>query len=197
MKVVAGNLYDKYGTRNPVARRLMDGFLGAMRDVYDAGPDETVIEIGCGEGELLARLQRWRPARRVIGFDVSPEILKEARVRHGLTVALQSAEQLGLRAGAADVVIASEVLEHLQRPEAALREIGRVARRRVILSVPREPLWRVLNCARLRYLPDLGNTPGHLQHFSTRAFVALVSRWLRVVDVRTPLPWTIVAAEPR
>ena len=195
--VVAGNVYDKYGSRNPVARRLMDGFLGAMRELYDARPDETVVEIGCGEGELLSRLVAWRPARRHFGFDVSREILLEARRHPGITVALQSAERLALHDGAADVVVASEVLEHLRDPEAALREIARVARRRVILSVPREPIWRVLNCARLRYLADLGNTPGHLQHFSTGAFVELVARRLRVVAVRTPLPWTIVAAEPR
>jgi ubiquinone/menaquinone biosynthesis C-methylase UbiE len=194
--VVAGNVYDKYGSRNPVARRLMDGFLGAMRELYDARPDETVVEIGCGEGELLSRLGAWRPARRRFGFDVSREILEQARRHPGITVALQSAEALALADRSADVVIASEVLEHLNDPEAALREIARVARRRVILSVPREPIWRVLNIARLHYLADLGNTPGHVQHFSTPAFVDLVSRRLRVVAVRTPLPWTIVAAEP-
>jgi ubiquinone/menaquinone biosynthesis C-methylase UbiE len=194
--VVAGNVYDKYGSRNPVARRLMDGFLDAIRELYDARPDETVVEIGCGEGELLSRLSAWRPARQQFGFDVSREILEQARRHPGITVALQSAEALALADRSADLVIASEVLEHLNDPQAALREIARVARRRVILSVPREPIWRVLNCARLRYLADLGNTPGHLQHFSTRAFVDLVSRRLRVVAVRTPLPWTIVAAEP-
>ena len=194
--VVAGNVYDKYGSRNPVARRLMDGFLGAMRELYDARPDETVVEIGCGEGELLSRLGAWRPARRRFGFDVRREILEQARRHPGITVALQSAEALALADRSADVVIASEVLEHLQDPEAALREIARVARRRVILSVPREPIWRMLNIARLHYLAELGNTPGHVQHFSTHTFVDLVSRRLRVVAVRTPLPWTIVAAEP-
>ncbi|HEY6475719.1 MAG TPA: class I SAM-dependent methyltransferase, partial [Polyangia bacterium] len=135
--VVAGNVYDKYGSRNPVARRLMDGFLRAIRDLYDARPDETVVEIGCGEGELLARLGAWRPARRLYGFDVSREILEQARRHSGVTVALQSAERLALRDQIADVVVASEVLEHLGDPAAALREIARVARRRVILSVPR------------------------------------------------------------
>jgi ubiquinone/menaquinone biosynthesis C-methylase UbiE len=194
--VVAGNVYDKYGTRNPVARWLMDGFLSAVREVYDARSDETVVEIGCGEGELLARLQRWRPARRLVATDLSGAILREARLRHGFAVWSQSAAALALRDRSADVVIASEVMEHLPDPRAALDEIARVARRRVILSVPREPLWRALNCARLRYLGDLGNTPGHVQHFSTRSFVDLVARRLRVVEVRTPLPWTVVAAEP-
>jgi ubiquinone/menaquinone biosynthesis C-methylase UbiE len=193
--VVAGNVYDKYGTKNPIARWLMARFLADLRRLYDARPDETVVEIGCGEGELLARLRSWCPARRVVGLDLSGAILRQARA-HGLAVAAQSAERLALRDGAADVVVASEVLEHLANPLAALQEIARVARRRVILSVPREPVWRALNCARLRYLGDLGNTPGHVQHFSRDQFVALVSRCFRVVEVRTPLPWTLVSAEP-
>lgn len=195
--VVAGNLYDKYGTKNPIARRLMAGFLGAVRNVYDAFPGETVVEIGCGEGELLGRLQAWRPARRLLGVDVSPAILREARSRHGWTVSVQSADGLALRDGIADVVVACEVLEHVPDPDEALREIARVARRRVILSVPREPIWRMLNCARLRYLGEWGNTPGHIQHFSRGAFVELVARHLRVIAVRSPLPWTVVSAEPR
>ena len=75
-----------------------------------------------------------------------------------------------------------------------LREIARVSRRHVILSVPNEPLWRVLNMPRGAYLPDLGNTPGHLQHWSRRAFVRFVSQELRIDRVRSTLPWTVVAA---
>ena len=39
--------------------------------------------------------------------------------------------------------------------------------------VPREPVWRVLNVARGRYVRWLGNPPGHIQHFSRAAFLAL------------------------
>ena len=195
--VVAGNVYDKYGSRNPVARRLMDGFLGAMRELYDARPDETVVEIGCGEGELLSRLGAWRPARRHFGFDVSREILEQARRHPGITVALQSAEALALADRSADVVIASEVLEHLTDPEAALREIARVARRRVILSVPREPHWRISHVLAGRDIARLGNTPGHINHWSARSFASLVSEFATVVNVRRPFPWTVVMTRKR
>jgi len=93
--------------------------------------------------------------------------------------------------------VACEVLEHLEDPEPALVALARVTRHHLFASVPREPLWRVLNLARGRYLGRLGNTPGHLQHWSRAAFVRLLSRHFVVRALRTPLPWTQVLCEPR
>jgi hypothetical protein len=73
----------------------------------------------------------------------------------------------------------------------------RVARRHVLLSVPREPLWRVLNVARGAYWRDWGNTPGHVQHWSRDEFVALVSRYFTLTRVVAPFPWTMVLAEKK
>lgn len=84
------------------------------------------------------------------------------------------------------------MLEHLERPEDALRILREVAKGWVILSVPREPLWRIMNMARGKYLGDLGNTPGHVQHWSHRGFVEMVSRHLEIVSVRLPMPWTML-----
>ena len=62
----------------------------------------------------------------------------------------------------------------------------------LIISVPREPLWRILNMARCKYLSDFGNTPGHLQHWSKGGITALVQRYFEVVEVLSPLPWTMI-----
>jgi hypothetical protein len=61
----------------------------------------------------------------------------------------------------------------------------------VLVSVPREPLWRGLNIARGAYLKDLGNTPGHLSHWSKRSFARLLARHGEIVELRSPLPWTM------
>jgi hypothetical protein len=60
-----------------------------------------------------------------------------------------------------------------------------------LVSVPREPLWRALNLARLKYVSELGNTSGHLGHWSKRGFVEFLSQRVEVVEVRSPLPWTM------
>ena len=54
--------------------------------------------------------------------------------------------------------------------------------------------YRALNMLRGKYLTDLGNTPGHVQHWSAHGLTRLVERELRVLDRRQPLPWTVLLA---
>ena len=89
-------------------------------------------------------------------------------------------------------MICCEVLEHLAEPRRALERLASISRRHCLLSVPREPLWRALNCLRGSYLGQLGNTPGHIQHWSRGAFLRLVGEYFEIVEVRSPIPWTVV-----
>ena len=195
--VVVGNVYDKYGTKNPVARAMMRGFLGAVTELYARVAPSSVLEVGCGEGKLAAHLVRSapRPSRFVI-TDVDLACLEP-----GLDPVIEpreaSAYALPFDDHSFDLVVCCEVLEHLDEPARGLAEVARVARRAVIVSPPREPLWRLLNLARGHYLRDFGNTPGHVQHFSRRSLVGLVETRARVVETRTPVPWTVLLGEPR
>jgi len=63
--------------------------------------------------------------------------------------------------------------------------------------VPREPIWRILNMARGKYWRALGNTPGHLQHWSRSGILGLLAEHFEIVEVRTPLPWTMVLCRAR
>lgn len=188
---VAGNVYDKYGARNPIARRLQAGFEHAMFELLAlARPVTSVLEVGCGEGHVTAKLARFFPEARVLGSDLSPEIVAGARACYpGIEFEVRSIYDpaVGERY---DLVVACEVFEHLDDPAQALEALVRTARHHVFVSVPREPLWRALNVARGRYLAALGNTPGHVQHWSTGAFVRLLESRFAVVATRTPLPWT-------
>ena len=89
-----------------------------------------------------------------------------------------------------DLIVACEVMEHLDDPELALRAIAAARPRFLFVSVPREPMWRLLNIVRGRYLGALGNTPGHVQHWSTNGFLNMLGAHTEVLAVRTPLPWT-------
>ena len=94
-----------------------------------------------------------------------------------------------------DCIFLLEVLEHLEDYERALEELFRVSRKYVVISIPNEPLWKILNCFRGRYLRDWGNTPGHINHWSTSKIRKLVSKYGVVREVYTPIPWIIVLAE--
>jgi SAM-dependent methyltransferase len=102
------------------------------------------------------------------------------------------AENLPFADGEFDLASAIEVLEHVPDPEHTLAEMARVARGHLLVSVPREPLWRALNLARGAYVRRLGDTPGHVNHWSKRAFVGLLGRHGEVIEARSPFPWTML-----
>jgi 2-polyprenyl-3-methyl-5-hydroxy-6-metoxy-1,4-benzoquinol methylase len=192
--VAGGNVYDKYGTSNPIARRLVAGFLGQLDRLVERTAAHEAHEVGCGEGELAIRLARRGLCVR--GSDAFPDVLEEARRRARaaeVEIEFESVpvEALVRERHAAQLIVCCEVLEHLKDPEEALEVLATLARPWLIASVPREPLWRALNLARLSYIGDLGNTPGHLNHWSRRAFVRFLTRRFEVVQVLSPLPWTM------
>jgi ubiquinone/menaquinone biosynthesis C-methylase UbiE len=192
--VPTGNTYDKYGSSNPVVKRLMAGFHRAVDDLWAKAAPSSVLDVGCGEGVLTLEWAERLGDGRVVGIDLDdPKLRAEwaARTRPNLEFRVEEATSLSFRNDEFDMVAAIEVLEHVPDPEATVAEMARVARGRLLVSVPREPLWRALNMARGAYLRDLGNTPGHVNHWSKRAFVSLLSRYGTVEEARSPFPWTM------
>jgi ubiquinone/menaquinone biosynthesis C-methylase UbiE len=195
--VPTGNTYDKYRSKNPIERRLMNGFFAALSDALPREHPQTVLEVGVGEGEISAKLRSQYPEAHIVGVDLHDDALAvEWRLRGFLGVYADIAH-LPFPSLAFDLVMAIEILEHVDDPVAALAELVRVSRGGMVLSVPREPIWRVANMVRGKYLADLGNTPGHVQHWSRRSFAELVGSQLEVVSVSTPFPWTMIGARPR
>jgi 2-polyprenyl-3-methyl-5-hydroxy-6-metoxy-1,4-benzoquinol methylase len=191
---VTGNTYDKYGSTNPVVRRLMANFEATLDELFVTAAPESLLDVGCGEGVLT---QKWaaRIGGPVVGIDLDDPQLHaewEKRTAPNLSYRVMKAENLPFADEEFDVAAAIEVLEHVPDPAHTVAEMARVARRWLLVSVPREPLWRALNMARGAYLRDLGNTPGHLNHWSKRSFVELLSRHGDVVEARSPFPWTML-----
>ena len=193
--IVTGNTYDKYGSSNPVVRRLMAGFESTLDELLGLARPESLLDVGCGEGVLTQRWARALAPARVVGIDLDDPALQaewQRRTEPNLEYRVQRAEQLPFADGEFAAATAIEVLEHVPDPEHTLAEMARVAHGHLLASVPREPLWRALNVARGAYVRELGNTPGHVNHWSRRAFVALLGRYGEVVQARAPFPWTMV-----
>ncbi len=193
--VPTGNTFDKYGSTNPVVRRLMTGFHASLDELWTAAAPESLLDVGCGEGVLTVEWAERLGDRRVVGIDLDdPKLAAEwaKRRRDNLEFRTADATALTFADDEFDVATAIEVLEHVPEPEATVAEMARVARRRLLVSVPREPLWRGLNVARGAYLRQLGNTPGHVNHWSRRSFASLLARHGTVEQVRSPFPWTML-----
>ncbi len=196
----AGNTYDKYETRNPAARLLVQRFLRELDGQVAWSNAGSILDVGCGEGIGTERMAAVLPTSRVVGLDVADPGLKahwDRRSSGAVEFVAGSAYELPFEDGAFELVAAIEVFEHLERPGQALREMARVSSRGVLISVPWEPVWRVVNLMSLRYVRELGNTPGHINHWTRRQIVALAGGAGDVVAVRRPFPWTIVAVHVR
>jgi SAM-dependent methyltransferase len=192
---VTGNTYDKYGSTNPVVRRLMATFERTLDELFAQADPQSILDVGCGEGVLVEKWARRLGDKRVVGLDLEDPTLQaewEQRTAPNLEYRIMKAEHMPFADGEFDMASAIEVLEHVPDPEHTVAEMARVAQRSLLVSVPREPLWRGLNMARGAYLRDLGNTPGHLNHWSKRSFVSLLSRHGEVVEARSPFPWTML-----
>ena len=192
----------KYLTGNPVSRRLIEGFFGALDECVNRverdRPAQTVAEFGCGEGVSTDRLRLALPGAEITGFDIhTPSVIIAAQYCAEATFLAGDVTRAPLRSASADLVVMLEVLEHLPDPEAALREAARVTRGWCIFSVPHEPIWRVLNMARGAYWRSWGNTPGHINHWSRRTWVALLERHFEVTHLATPLPWLMAVCRAR
>ncbi len=193
--VPTGNTFDKYGSQNPVVRRLMTGFESTLRELFSEADPGSVLDVGCGEGILTEQWAEQLPGRRVVGVDLDDPKLQvewQRRRRENLEFRTVAGQELPFGDREFELVTAIEALEHIPDPERSVAEMARVASSHLLVSVPREPLWRMLNVARGAYLPQLGNTPGHVNHWSRRSFARMLARHGEVIQTRSPFPWTML-----
>jgi SAM-dependent methyltransferase len=194
--VPTGNTYDKYGSENPVVKKLMAGFHAALDDLWEKAEPRSVLDVGCGEGVLTYEwAQKLGENGRIVGIDLDDPKLRaewEKRARPNLEYRAEEATHLTFATDEFDMATAIEVLEHVPEPERTLAEMARVAERWLLVSVPREPIWRMVNMARGAYWKTLGNTPGHVNHWSKVGFKSLLTQYGAVEEIRSPFPWTML-----
>ena len=194
-----GNASEKYAAQNPVTKALLRRFLETIDDSVATIRPSSILDVGCGEGVVTERLARLSGVT-VVGVDLGDEALQakwDERDEALVSFQAASAYELPFDDASFECVCALEVLEHLERPRDALAEMRRVTARAILVSVPREPLWRISHVLAGRDVRSLGNTPGHINHWSSREFRRWISAYGRVTEFEKPFPWTVVALDVR
>ncbi len=187
-----------------IGRRLLDNYFKAVAELVaisnvSGTKGAKAVEIGCGEGFSTQRVAGLLPVNVTLEASeyVAHMIPKALANNPGMTITEESVYELQHADNTYDMVFLLEVLEHLDFPDKGLAELLRVTKPGgyIVLGVPREYLWCGLNLARGKYIKRLGNTPGHLNHWSTRGIKKYVEKHFGPVEiVRTPLPWTLLLA---
>ncbi len=200
-KLFAGVAHaEKYQSGSLIGQKLVDNFMDSILRMVQNTNTREVHEIGCGEGHILGMLASKN--FKVKGCDISIDSLKVAKSeaeKHSLDInlKLKNIYELNRKDDSSDTVLCCEVLEHLTEPEKALLKLISITKKDLILSVPNEPIWHILNMLRGKYLSALGNTPGHYQHWSKNQFIKFVSKYAEIIEVKTPLPWTLIHCRPK
>jgi len=187
--------YIKYRSKNPFQQLLIRRFFERCASLISKLEINSVLEVGCGEGFFLEQLHNRFPHLGLKGSDIDQLAIEYGMQRlPQFKFQIDDVYQLKEDSASFDLVIASEVLEHLDKPEEALKEINRVSRLHVLLTVPNEPIFQLCNLARMKYLKGLGNHPEHVQRWSKSAFKRLISSFFRITSFQTSFPWTIALA---
>lgn len=189
-----GNL-QKYRNPNPIQRLLLSRFLERVHTLIAPLAPRSVLDAGCAEGFVVEYLREQGVDALFLGVDIDELAVRRGReISPQMHKGLASVTHLPFPDDAFDLVLSTEVLEHLPDPTQALGEIKRVAARYVVLSVPHEPWFRLLNFLRGKHPRQLGNDPEHLQNWSRRAFLRFVGSQLDVVTMRNAFPWLLLLA---
>lgn len=186
----------KYESKNTIKRFLINRFKQELLTLVKLTQARHVLDVGCGEGYLLKFLNDQINDWCLEGLDISEELISKAKQKApSLNLNVQDIYNCGYSDGSFDLVLCTEMLEHLEYPKKALSEIRRLTNRWAILSVPNEPLFAISNLLAGRDILRLGNNKGHCNRWSAKSFVGLVSRHFRISCVYKPFPWTIVLCE--
>ena len=162
--------HQKYSHPNRLYQWHLEAFLKEVYHLLQQTNAQSVLDAGCGEGFVTSFLAQQDPALRLTGVDLSPEAIAYAQEHFGEQVRFRtgSVYKLPFSDNSFDTVLCSEVLEHLDETTRAVNELKRVARRHVLLTVPREPYFKGLNDMgrRLGISPD----PGHVNFWTKKTF---------------------------
>jgi len=187
----------KHTSKNPLQRFLIESFFSTLISSAKSLNPKKVLDAGCGEGFSLNKLITNNVGEELEGIEYSKEaIILGKKLFPKAKIKLGDIYNLPYSTNSFDLVITTEVLEHLEDPKKALLEITRISKKYVILSVPNEPIFRLANFLAGKYVKDYGNSPGHINHWTALSFMNLVKKnKLKILKVKFPFPWTIIIAE--
>ncbi len=188
--------FEKHTNQNPISKFFLDNFSKVLIESITPLKPQSILDVGAGEGFVLEKLRKNKIGKKLEGIEYMDEAIALGKKTNPL-VKIKKGDiyKLPYKDNAFELIICTEVMEHLEDPKMALAELKRVTSKHIILSVPNEPLFTIQRFLRGKNMMKLGDHPEHIQHWNSGTFRAFVEDQLTVKEVKTPLPWTMVIAK--
>lgn len=188
--------YQKHINQNPIQKILIQNFYNTFFSVVKPLKSKRVLDVGCGEGFTLKKLQERKIGKDNVGIDNSIDAIKIGKkIYPELDLQKGSIYDIQFKDGDFDLVLCTEVLEHLDNPDKAIEEMKRVSSKYLLFSVPNEPFFIGANLLRGKYLKNFGNHPEHINHWTFWSFEQLLKKHgLKIAKQRHPFAWTMILA---
>lgn len=189
---------NKYSNKNPLHRFALNRFFDLIAAEIDRIRPDRILDFGSGEGFFIDELiKRNVVLHEYLGVDTRQNALKEAKLKHP-QFSFVNADLLNcaLDGEQFDFVIASQVLEHLPQPEKYLEILCSLSKGSLLLTVPNEPWFRILNLLRGRDIKKLGNHPDHVNLWSFKQFCDFVGDFIIIERAYKAFPFTIIVGRP-
>lgn len=188
----------KYENKSIIHQLVLGRFLDAMAEEIKTLDSRQLLDFGCGECFFWQEMQhRGVCVRNLTGIDMREDALVKAKTLfpecHFINqdiLTWQTTERF-------DLVVASQVLEHLPFPEKFLEKLISLTKGHLLLSVPWEPLFRLSNLLRGRDLLRLGNHPEHINGWGVHKFARFVASQAEIVRFRRVFPFLIIVCKPK
>lgn len=196
-KTQATSNFLKHTSKNPVQQLLINNFYQTLIKIIKPLKAEAILDVGCGEGFSLNKLHENNIGKKLEGIDYSKEAISIGKkLFPNLSLKQGSIYNLLYKDDTFDIVLGTEVLEHLGNPKKALQEILRVSKKYILVSVPNEPFFMMSNFLRGKNVMQFGNDPEHIQHWTIFSFLELMkTHGVRIKAMKLPFPWIMILGE--
>lgn len=191
-KLWQGNM-KKHSSNNPIMKYLNEKLKIDIILALEKYNPKTILDVGCGEGFITSRLGNKFKEADILGIDIEQEYIDYAKffntydnVRYELN-SIDTLPEIKY-----DLIVATEVLEHLEDPKGAIEKLKAVSGGIILITIPNEPYFRLGNLCSLKYIGRLGNTPGHLHNWTKGQISNLLKMMKLDFEIKTSTFWNII-----
>jgi 2-polyprenyl-3-methyl-5-hydroxy-6-metoxy-1,4-benzoquinol methylase len=192
--------YKKHTHKNPIQRFLLGNFFKNLVNLTKAKTVDSILDVGCGEGFTLNRLKENGIGKRLEGIEYLQAAIDLGKKTYpDIKITKGNIYELPYKDNSFDLVLCTEVLEHLEKPGDALKELVRVSKKYLVISVPNEPFFMLAQLIRGKNWSRFGNDIEHVNHWTMFGFPKFVKKnsKVKILAKRFPFAWTMLLLEKK